>query len=423
VDTPELRVTIRELIGPKLQRLQSTAIGMAVIGAVLAVIGYITQPKHFWESYLFAYMFWYSVTAGSLGLLLLHHTVGGGWGFIIRRMLEAATRLFPLMAVLGAILFLLGMSSLFGGEHGWANPAAVEHDHALQHKSLWLNIPFFWIRFVIYFATWIAFSAFLGRLGATQDERADLRVSDRLNRWSAFGIVLFVLLTTFVWVDWIMSLTPHWMSSIFGLLAVVCQALATFALMLFLFQDLVKETPALRLIPPGYFRDLGNLTLTCTLLWGYMAFSQYVITFSGNTVEEVSWYVDRRQGGWGLVSLTLIPLHFAFPFLMLLINSPLKRDPVRLGRFVPVIIGARFLDLWWQVAPTFRPQISGTFADLGMPLLIGGIWLWMWAQQMNADRPIVPLHDPRFEAHWTAHVSDHGHGHGHTHGHGEVAHV
>ncbi|HTE20185.1 MAG TPA: hypothetical protein VK689_17615, partial [Armatimonadota bacterium] len=225
---------------------------------------------------------------------------------------------------------------------------------------------------------------------------SDREISGRLNVTGAVGMLLFVIVATFMAVDWVMSLTPHWFSSIFGLLFVASQGLSTLALMLALLGFLAGDRGLVRGLPDGYFRDLGNLMLAFVMLWAYMSFSQYLITYSGNTVEEVSWYVQRRQNGWGIISLALVPLHFALPFLVLLVGSKLKRSPTRLAGLALFIVLMRFVDLFWLVAPTFRPSLNVIFTDFGTPLLIGGIWLWLWAAQLK-DKPVVPLHDPRLE--------------------------
>jgi hypothetical protein len=250
------------------------------------------------------------------------------------------------------------------------------------------------------------FAYLLNKWGATQDERADPVVATRLNYLGSVGIVVYVLTITFMSVDWIMSLTPDWYSSIFGFLVVATQGLSTLALLLVLFAGLVGDLPIAREVPKGYFRDLGNLMLAFVMLWGYMSFSQYLITYSGNTTEEVSWYIQRRSGGWGIVSLALIPLHFVLPFMVLLTGSAIKRNPKWLARIAGFIILMRFIDLYWWVTPTFRshlipsdgPEWMSILGDLGTPLLIGGIWLWSWAAQLKKVRTVVPLHDPRLEA-------------------------
>jgi hypothetical protein len=170
---------------------------------------------------------------------------------------------------------------------------------------------------------------------------------------------------------------------------------------------LVGDKPLLAEVPSGYFRDVGNLMLAFTLLWAYMTFSQYLIIYSGNIAEEVPWYKDRAQGGWGIISLALIPFHFALPFMVLLIASNIKRTPQRLARVAAFILVMRFVDLFWWVTPTFRDHLGVSLADLGTPLLIGGCWLLLWAGQVR-DRYLVPLHDPRLEGALAPHgVAEH----------------
>lgn len=404
MDLAELRESIPELIGPRLDRLQQRAVGIGVVGLVLTAAGALLGRDNgglpsVYHSWLYAYMFWLGVTTGSLGFLMLHHVTGGGWGYVIRRFLEAGTRLLPLMLVL-FVPVIIGMPVLYK----WMHPSAT--DPVLQSKAGYLNAPGFIIRTLIYFAIWMVYAYLLNKWGATQDERADPAVETRLNYLGASGLVVFVLTITFMSVDWLMSLTPDWYSSIFGLLVVASQALSTLSLLVVLFAALAGDLPIAREVPKGYFRDLGNLMLACVMLWGYMSFSQYLITYAGNTTEEVSWYVQRRSGGWGIVSLGLVPLHFALPFLVLLTGSAIKRNPKWLAGIAGFIILMRFIDLYWWVTPTFRshlipsdgPEGISILGDLGTPLLIGGIWLWCWAAQLKKFRTVVPLHDPRLEA-------------------------
>ncbi len=386
-------------MGPQIQRFQGLALIAMAVGAVLGIVGFVMGGADgLFPSYLFAYFFWTGITLGSLGLLMLHHTVGGGWGYIIRRFLETAAS--PTMLGLMAVLFLpmfasFAMETLWANPKGWFGPQA-DANHHVQTKAAYLNLPFFAARTVAYFIIWGVFASALTKLGATQYERSDREISNRLNYWGGWGILFLVLTVTFMSVDWVMSLTATWMSSIFGLLAVASMALSTLALYLFLLPKLAPNQPVVEGVPSGYFRDLGNLTLATVLLWAYMSFSQYLITFSGNTQEEVIWYVDRKIGGWGVISLSLVPLHFALPFLVLLIGDKVKRSPQRLATIAGWIIFMRFVDLWWIVVPTFRPTLSFSLADLGAPLFIGGIWMWVWLQQLK-DKPIVALHDPRLQ--------------------------
>jgi hypothetical protein len=403
MDTTELQLTTDEVMGARLDRLQQIALGVGAAGLLLSIVGFVLDQSGFFHSYLYAFLFWWGVTTGSLGLLLLHHVVGGGWSFLIRRYLEAGTRLLPwvLVMFLPVIVGLLNF-----GLYSW-NPHGPVEDPLEAHKyERYLNVPFFVVRAAIYFLIWWLYARYLNRWGATQDERNDIEVSSRLNRVSARGLVVFCLTVTFAAVDWIMSLTPNWYSSIFGMLVIVSQGLSTLALMIFLTGFLVGEQPLRLGVPSGYFRDLGNLTLAFVMLWAYMSFSQYIITYSGNTAEEITWYVVRRNGGWGVISLSLIAMHFFLPFGVLLVASGIKRNPLRLAKVMAFIILMRFIDLFWWVTPTFRKSLGVSVADLGTPLLLGGIWLWLWAGQMRG-RPVVPVHDPRLEGNFQE-VVEHG---------------
>jgi len=412
METSELRQTTTQVMGPQLARLKSQAgalfgVGLLCCGLSLVSGGPDALP-HFFPSYLFAYVFWFGITAGSLGLLMLHHTVGGGWGYVLRRFFEAGShwRMFALMAVLFVpVLIGLFQFDLYSwvSPDRWAAPDAPRHVavEVVKEKTGYLNVPFFLGRLAFYFAFFIGFSLLLRRWGAVQDERVDQQAAGNLNRWSAGGILLFVLVGTFCSVDWVMSLTPDWFSSIYGLLWVASQALSTIALMLALLAWLAGDTPLVRGIPTAFFRDLGNLMLAMVMLWAYLSFSQYLIIFSGNTWEEATWYVNRKTPVWAVTGGILILAHFFIPFFTLLVNSDLKKSPHRLGALAGGIVLMRFVDLFWHVIPTFRPEgprIAEAALYVGTPLLLGGVWLWMFAEQLK-DRPVVPVHDPRLQSH------------------------
>jgi hypothetical protein len=424
VEPNELRITTTQAIGTKLGKLSQTAMGMLIAGLVLLVIGFFMSPltaapandptahSTILQAWLHGYLFWIGITVGSLGLLMLHHTVGGGWGFVIRRFLQAACAPQTLFVML--LLFIpvaLGATDILPTHlYEWASEHA-KADPVLQQKAGYLNAARFIGFAVLYFLIWIGFSSKLQSMGEIQYERTDPEIASKLNVWGAAGILVTILVVTFASVDWVMSIAPHWFSSIFGLLATASWALSTLAFMIILLALLGAETSIVRRLPTTYFRDLGNLTLALVMMWAYLAFSQYLITYSGNTVEEVSWYTDRNRGGWGIIPPLLIGVHFAAPFLILLVGDKIKRSPVRLAQVMLILIAARLLDCFWLVAPTFRPTFSISLADIGAPLFIGGIWLLTWISQVK-DKPAVALFDPRMQA--ALHELDaNGHGHGH----------
>lgn len=387
---------------PELARLRSIALGMGIVGLVLVGLGIVMgmANQHFWTyfftSYLMSYLFWLAVTTGSLGWLLVHNVVGGGWGFIMRRFLEAATRLLPLMAVLYVPMFF-GLDRIYA----WPHPG---HDRVLLGQTWWMNLPFFLARIVIMFAFWGTVAFFINKWSAAQDTVDDPMLTHRLNMLSAPAIPVFVLSVTCLAIDWVMVLTPHWVSSIIGFLFVVGQGLSTLALMAILVTVVTSGEGIQELIPDRYFRDIGNFTLAFTMLWGYMSFSQYLITYSGNQAEESSWYVERSVSYWPIIGFSLIGLHFALPFLTLL-SSTVKtriRNLARLGCF---ILFMRLVDLYWWTAPHFRGLNQINAVDVGLPLAMGGLWLTLWTMQMK-DRQLLPKYDTRWQAHWAAHLHD-----------------
>ncbi|MGV3721238.1 MAG: hypothetical protein ACO1SX_10055, partial [Actinomycetota bacterium] len=291
---------------------------------------------------------------------------------------------------------------------GWAAATAAA-DPILQQKAAWLNLPGFIIRTVIYFVIWIAYANFLRKKAELLDRGHDPRAYDALNRWGAFGLVVMVVSVTFAVVDWAMSLTPHWFSSIIGLLFCAAFCLTSISLMLTLVGRLGGGMPLIQDgVPNKFFRDLGNFMLAMVMLWAYMTFSQYLIIYSGNLAEEVPWYLDRARNGWGILSLGLIVVHFALPFAILVVSSGLKKSPRALGNLSLFIVLMRFLDLFWWVVPHFRNSLFDlNAADLGAPLLIGGIWLAVWAGAVER-RPLVSAYDPRIEANLHEVVSHHG---------------
>jgi len=401
----------------RLQRNGMTAgiVGLVVwaIGGVLALLmpGGFVSLATFFSSYLIAYLFWFGVTAGSLALLMLHHVVGGGWGFIIRRFLEASTRLFPAMAIaflpILLSLFLPAVGNNLPSPLYWWNRDVSKTDPILMEQSPYLNLLFFIARFFIYFAIFGWLAGVVNRVSLKQDRENEPKLYDYLTNFSARGLLIFTLVMTFAVVDWVMSLTPHWYSSIIGLLFVVAQGLSTFALMLVLVSTVGRDSEELKAVPSGYFRDLGNLTLAFVLLWAYASFSQFLIVYSGNTAEEAEWYHQRMTHGWNYVGTILIFAHFFVPLLVLIIASGIKRNPHRLAKVALFIIVMRFIDLLWWIAPTFHVSPMDTLPSIWVyiaaPVGMGGIWLSMWAKQLSAhlkDRPLMPTYDPRVDRNW-----------------------
>jgi len=279
------------------------------------------------RSYLIAYLFWFGVALGCLPLLMLHHLVGGAWGFAIRRILEAATRTLPLMLLL-FLPVLFGTHSLYE----WSRAEIVARDGILQAKHAYLNVPFFIVRAAVYFLAWITFASLLNRWSAEQDETGNPALIRRFQLLSAPGIVVYTLGISFAAIDWAMSLEPHWFSTIYGMLFIVGQSLAALAFVIPVAALLSESPPVSDFLTPDVFQDLGNLLLMFIMLWSYLSFSQYLIIWAGNLPVEIPWYVNRGRNGWQWVAAFLALVHFAIPFLLLLGRVNKRKKTFQIGR-------------------------------------------------------------------------------------------
>ncbi len=356
----------------------------AIVGAVAMVAMVAVAPvAQALRSFLFAWLFFIGIVLGCFALLMLHHLVGGTWGKVIRRLLEAGTRTTPMMAILFLPL-VLQLPKVYE----WAAPEAA-HDELLRHKAAYLNTTFFSIRAAIYFAVWLALAWMLNRWSAEQ-ERGGADVKGRLQTLSAPGLLLYGLTATFASVDWAMSLEPHWFSTLYGVLFMVGQALATLAFVLVVLMALARRRPMADYLAPSHYHDLGTLMFAFVMLWAYMAFSQFLIIWSGNLPEETPWYIKRINHGWGWVAGVLIVFHFALPFLLLL-SRPLKKKIGILGAVAAGMLLMRLVDMYWMIAPSFHGgTLRVALSDVLAPLGVGGLWLAFFLWQLK-QRPLAPV--------------------------------
>jgi hypothetical protein len=370
--------------------LRKRSLVVSGVALALCAVGAVIDPRQFFRSYLSAYIFWIGIPLGCWALLMLHHLVGGRWGFVIQRVLESAAQTFPLMAAF-FVPILFGMQALYP----WARPEAVAADPALQGKAAYLNVPFFIARAAVYFAIWIGASQLLSRWSLEQDRSGDAAWVARLQRLSGPGLVLYGLTVTFSAIDWLMSLEPHWYSTIYGMLYMVSYGLAALALAIIVVYLLENEKPLVQVMAPDRFHDLGNLLLALVMFWAYVNFSQFLLVWAGNLAEEIPWYLHRLRGGWQWVALALVIFQFALPFLLLLARA-IKCRGRTLALIAAAILFMHWVDMMWLVAPSFYPaQFHIHWLDVVALIGIGGLWLAVFLTSLKA-RSLLPLRDPRF---------------------------
>jgi hypothetical protein len=274
----------------------------------------------------------------------------------------------------------------------WAGPEAAA-DAVLREKALYLNVPFFVVRAALYFAVWGGVAYWLNRWSLEQDGAPHPRLARKLQLVSSAGIVLYALTVTFASVDWVMSLEPHWFSTIFGVLFMGGQALSALSFTIAAAVVLASHAPLSHVLSKTHLHDLGKLLLAFVMLWAYFNFSQFLIIWSGNIVEEVPWYVHRLGRGWQWIGVTLVIFHFALPFALLL-SRDLKRNPRVLAALAGSVVLMRVVDLFWMIGPEAHGgALRVHWLDLVAPVAMGGLWISLYARQLTT-RPLLPVGDP-----------------------------
>jgi hypothetical protein len=371
---------------------------IAGAGAALLLIGGLLNPTAFFRAYLVGYLFWLGIALGCFAILMLHNLTGGGWGVVLRRLLEASASTLPLLAVL-FLPVALGVHHLYI----WTDPA--HHDAVLAEKAVYLNVPFFLARAAIYFALW-GLVAFLLVHGSHHLERSyDSARARRVQLLSGPGLIVYGLGITFAAIDWVMSLEPHWFSSIFGVIVGASQVLSALCFCILLLCLLAEREPLASVMTVELWHDLGNLLLAFVMIWTYVSFSQFLLIWSGNLPEEITWYLHRSEGLWGVIAWLLVLGVFVVPFLALLMRD-VKRHPRRLALVAGGVLAFQVVHQYWLVAPSFAATghefaAEGEHAtpwlwvwlDLAAWATVGAAWLLYFLWRLDAW-PLTPRPDP-----------------------------
>ncbi len=374
-------------IPSRISGLQRLALVVGVVGLGLCVVGFLGDREHFFRAWLMSYMVWFGVALGSMAWLMIQYLSGGAWGVVTRRIFEASSRTLPFMAVL-FLPIAFGVHDLYL----WSHPDVVATDEILQHREPYMNLSFFYARAVIYFVLWSLLAYLLSAWSRQQDSAPNDRLALRLQRLSGGGLVLYAITLFFASVDWVMSLDPHWFSTIYGILFMGGQGLASMAFTIAMVVLLAQSEPMSRVFGPNHLHDLGKLMLAFVMLWAYFQFSQFLIIWSANIPEEIPFYLTRVEGGWKWISTLLILGHFVLPFLLLL-NRDLKRTRMLAVLAIYVIV-MRFVDLFWLMGPEHgQTAVSLHWLNLVTPFAIGGVFIGLFLWQLGT-RPLLPLGEP-----------------------------
>lgn len=376
-------------------RLQKAGLFAGGVAALMAVYGLTKSPADFYHSYIFSYMLILGLTVGSLGLLMLQHLTGGIWGMVIRRPLEAASRNLVLVAVL-FIPIWMGMKYLYSGngtETGWLNAPKQGEQALTSWQQGYLTSGGFLARALFYFAVWIVLMVVFNKWSKQQDQESNGEgLKQRMKALAAPGVILYILAMTFAAIDWVMSLSPRWASTIYGFLFVAGQAIAAMALMIAVIALLAGSDPFKEVIKKRHLHDLAKLLFAFNMLWAYFAFSQLLIIWSGNQPEEITFYHSRLNGQWGVVAVIVLLFSFAIPFLLLL-SRDVKRTAGIVSKIAVWMIFMRLVDLYWMTRPEFTSRAVPTWLDIVVPVALIGLWLGFFAMNLK-QRPLLPVGDP-----------------------------
>lgn len=375
-------------------KLMGPALVAALVGLGGCALAFVQNRELFFQSWLYGFMFWVCLTLGCFGLTVLHHTVKGSWGLSVLRLYEAGGG--PTMILVMGALFapiVLGLHSLYH----WTHKEEVAKDIILQHKVGYLNEPFFIARAVAYFLVFALISYVLRSSSLRQDRTLDPGEAARRTTLSAPTLVFFVVFVTFAVTDWVMSLDPHWFSTIFGGWFVVGMGLAALAFGTLIVASNAGAKPYVEIVSPKLTRDLGNLMFAFTMLWAYFTLSQFLITWSGNLPEFTTYYYRRgTQAGtewWNYLGAFNVVCQWLIPFLLLL-SPRVKRTTSILWKVALWILVMRAFDLYWNIIPFFGRGFSWT--DVAAFVGIGGVWLAVFASQVK-NHALLPAHDTRLQ--------------------------
>jgi hypothetical protein len=371
------------------KKLNGMAMGLLVVGLIGAAIGYFMDPKAFASSYLVAYAWFFTIGLGGLFFVLIQHVTRAGWSVAPRRHAEWLTGLLPASAVLflPIIPFAHSLYEHWMGEH-------AQHDPLVQGKAAYLNPTFFYVRAVIYFVIWIGLSLWFAKGSNSLDTKRDDSIVKKMQAVSAPSLFLFGFSLTFAAFDWLMSLDPHWYSTIFGVYVFAGAVTSSLSVLALINIQLQKARLLNRVSTVEHRHDIGKLLFGFIIFFAYIAFSQYFLIWYANIPEETIFYKERWVGSWQTVSYMILFGHFVIPFIVLL-SRHAKRNSFVLGASAVWMLFMHWIDMYWLVKPNFDHHGAHFgVADVGCLLLMIGVGAFVIARRA-AGTALFPLHDPR----------------------------
>lgn len=381
-------------LGSLASTLVRAGLGVGVAAIALSLGLAAASPgglRRWFFAYLVNYAFFLTIAVGGLFFVIVQHLTRAGWSVVVRRLAEGFAATLPYLALL-FLPVLIGAREIYH----WGHAANLAHDKLLQWKAPYLNVPFFGARWVVYFLVWGLSSWYFLRLSAAQDRTGDPGLTRKMGRTAAVTVIPFALCVTFAAFDLLMSLDPHWISSVFGVYFFAGSAVAVMAALALAVIGLQKTGRIVHAVTREHLQDVGKLLFAFTVFWAYIAFSQFMLIWYANIPEETGWFLRRQRGGWGILAVVLIFGHFFIPFLGL-ISRAAKRNRQVLAFFAAWLLVMHYIDLYWVAMPEYNRTAPGLpFSPLGPLLFVGllGLFVAGAAWRLRAC-DLVPRQDPR----------------------------
>ncbi|MFZ1731092.1 MAG: hypothetical protein WAV84_13290 [Bacteroidota bacterium] len=369
------------------KRLQLIGAATAAVGIILSAVAAMTDMHRFLFDYLTAFVFWGGIGVTSVFFSMLQFLTRSGWSTAVRRIPELTGGFTLLLAVL-VLPIVFGVGDLY---HHWAHPEAG--DVVLAGKQAWLNVPFFITRLFVYVGIWVLMYFFIVGNSFRQDKRSDITPTRRNWTFSAPITIFYGVTITFAAFDLLMSLDPHWFSTIFGVYFFAASLIGTLAVITIFAVALVKAGLLTDWLTSDRMHDLGKLLFAFNVFWAYIAFSQYILIWYADLPEETIFFTERLDHGWGIVSLLLLLVHFVVPFIILLSENA-KRNLNTLLAGAVILLVAHLIDMYWLVMPNYSADaVTLGWMEFAPVIALGGIFMLSTAWQFRRHHA-VPINDP-----------------------------
>jgi hypothetical protein len=375
--------------GAALARVTWAGAALGVAGLAASLMLGAADMRHFYFSWLVAFLYFLGIALGSLFFILVLFVCRAGWSVALRRVVENVMATLPVFAVLFVPIWI-GRHELFV----WTVAADVAHSRVMQGQQPYLNDSFFLLRALVYFGAWSALAVYFSRQSQKQDASGDQNITRRLQAVAAPGIVLFALTLTFAAIDWVMSLDPAWYSTMIGVYYFSGALLASLAFLIVAIAAIQARGPLRGVVTIEHVHDVGKLLFGFTVFWAYIAFSQYFLIWYANIPEETVYYIERAHGSWATIGKVLIVGHFALPFFFLMPRAVKRSVPLLVIASV-WLLAMHYIDIYWCVMPVLLEHgASVGVLDATTMLAVGGFFLAAFGW-MSSRRALVPLGDPR----------------------------